>query len=402
MNTDAKHEWQVQDGLQELFDDEYSRPGKQYLLPYGTPLTLSDFEPHRFHSDGVMGWRIDAFDWDGELTTYVIKPLPGRPRVAKAYKTYLPVLLGFSDRHLIPLKCQRVDTRLLVPVDRVTNWCDWILRQDAYYRTAPQENPGDESLDDLAATMKKLERDITDYISGEENLGTFKTVKAFQDWLDWVLASSPVSAEVFQVWPRQMGDGMPSSDLLTMARATWTGESDGGDGTVLDGSEGILMLDEVSFSSDLTMRSWLHDMGRTNMHVGLSVKASGGQFTGYEAYGCIPWVKLQQAAKLTRNTRRRSKWWGVHVLKTDLAMVFPSFNTNVFAEVDEDGLMTSINPWSTFVRASFHFARDRYEREFGRWLDPSTELTVEELDRGVAWAEAVARGEHPKLADFPR
>jgi len=366
--------------LRELFEAEFGW-AKMPLLPYGTPLTLEDFECWSPSPEAPMGWTIQALDERGRLVEYRISPLPDNPHKATATVDGKPA------------KCRQIGTKEELPVDLVTKWCDWILLTDAHARIAARRDV--KSPDWLEHEMHRLDRGVSADAVYEDNIGTFASVKGLERWANWALSDTVVRVEMFQVWPRYgakkpVGDG--ASDALRVSRRRW-GSMLCGDEWKPDGSE-LLEPSSFVFDPELRVWDWRNGMGGAGMKLGLNLDHSGSELLGYRMSGAISWEGLHTNCRLVRSKGQRSDWWGLHVLDTDLAMVFPSHDVNFVIGTQDDGSFCYISPWMTGSRAIVNVARDKMEREWGRWLDMTVELSEAELAEGIKKAEAMARGRH--------
>jgi hypothetical protein len=86
---------------------------------------------------------------------------------------------------------------------------------------------------------------------------------------------------------------------------------------------------------------------------------------------------------------KTKSWWGVRVVGTDVALIFPRNLTSVIVRTDGDGAEFHINTQPTWERAERNEAVDSFEREWGKWLDPDVTLTQAELEEGIKKAEAM-------------
>jgi len=365
-------------GLSEYFDDESAGTGQPYLLPYGTPLTLSDFKAWTT-ADGMPGWSIDACSADGLIVTYQISPTVGAPMYATVTADGKSVL------------CRDVGSLRLRQLDRVTAWCDFILRTDAAGRRVAQRRA--EMSDSPIESLGEIDAGFEDTWEWEENLANFKTIGELQAWLDDKFACSELKIEAFQVWPGVSSGPARDADTTLLCSREW-GDVPGDAATVaLDGSEGQLTPGEVAWGPRTDPYDWCKAMGDARARTGTHVTTSGSQFLSYEASNVIPMAWLQSHCRLGDIPDwGRSAWWGLHLQRTDLATVFPSGLSNLCLTFWNYGAGLHFYPTQTEFSERRNTARDHFERVWGRWLDPEVTLTPDELAEGVRHGDALLDG----------
>jgi len=363
--------------LRELFEVEYGW-AKMPLLPYGTPLTLEDFECWPPSPGLPMGWKIRALDDRGDSVEYRISPLPDEPKKA----------IATVDGK--PAKCREIATLEELSVAPIIKWCDWILLTDAHARISAGRDVQVE--DWLYDEIHRLDSGVSQYCVHEDNIGTFASVTSLEKWANWALATSVVRVEILQVWPRGATPGETSEPLraLRVSRRMW-GSYVSIDDWTPDNSE-VAKPSAFIFDPNMDLWSWREGMANAGMRVGMSIDHSGSEMLGYRVANAVSWQALQANCRLSRGHNRRSTWWAIHVLGTDLATVMPSTDVNLVIGVQDDGAMVYIQPWMTDKRAPVNQGRDKMEREWGRWLDMTVELSDAELAEGINKAEAMARG----------
>ncbi|WP_375237464.1 hypothetical protein [Microbacterium schleiferi] len=85
------------------------------------------------------------------------------------------------------------------------------------------------------------------------------------------------------------------------------------------------------------------------------------------------------------------EWLAIHVIGTDAAIVVPTAYTLLEAKVDNDGATVTFSAHESGRRTVRNRRRARFEAEWGEWLDEHVTLTDEQIDVGIARAEAIFR-----------
>jgi len=162
---------------------------------------------------------------------------------------------------------------------------------------------------------------------------------------------------------------------------------------VLDGTEERVINDYclAGFAVDYAPAAW--EFSRISKHMpplpATRVATEGKQIIGYCSDHVVPLQELRASCQLKTAVepadlnKVKSDWWGIYVADTDLAMVFPSSGWNIMVQTDCDGAVVDVDAAPTLYRKDINYANNRYERQWGRWLDPNVTLTEAELAEGL-------------------
>jgi len=347
-----------------------------YLPPYGTPLTLSAFQAK------PQGWEITAFDADGVETTYSIPVPDGETRVAA---------IQLSPPSEGTLKCRDVYSKRLSTKATPVQWVDWILTNDADYRTG-LSNEQWEGSDDVALMDEQ-----------EENLANFKTLGEFQAWLDEVLEPTDRKLIAFEVteFPergetRKIAVGEP--DGTTTSLEEWADPLFlmRRDGRGREPDQGPLYKSFSQFHTRLGGDFWWNWPGTgNNSGEELRHMRPKPQLDFWDDdYWADYYISLELLRERTTLNEapetvnpKAGAWWGLRLADTDHALAFPSRGTNVIIDYHANGRQLSVNARATDYRATLNKANEAHYRQWGKFRDPDATLTPEEVEAGIAAAE---------------
>ena len=345
-----------------------------YLPPYGTPLTPDDFKTLQPSSSGCQRWGIQALDEQGNVIDWVITTTG----IGSPFATATA-----NGDHVM---CRDLATKRMTLHAKVQRWYDWILFQDAAGRAVPDDT--DSQQVDMATSMRRIECGIVDYSQKEECLANFRRISDFQGWLNDVLAPTSVQVTAFDVT-------VPTDTEVPYLRSSeWQSDALSPGRRLLDEMEGTVTQLDLQCGPGMSPDEWIGQTAKKGLHFGLLLRMSGSEFIGYAADGYVSYSELVASARLSRSdSHKPGDWWGIHIKRTDFALVFPRRRSNLVIETYNDGSTVHFVPWGTVYRGKENAARHLFERMWGKWLDPDTELSDMELAVGIARAEAMVRGD---------
>ena len=363
---------------------------RAYLPPYGTTLDPSQF--HWTAPDGHEGggWRVSARNTDGVLGEYLIKLTGGDddgPGLAVCWRDGQQC--DYEDAVTLSHNKDGEAT--------VRRWYDWVLRQDAAGALATRANQWDG--DDLAAKMHRLEHGV---VIGDEHQCFPRgwTLGKFQQWLDKASALSPVVVKAYAVKKRhrmKLDAHSILEDTLfaTTEHLNCSNEPD------------KKTFETFGFHISMTPNRWLR--GGPHVNMGgfttatpevlplMTLLMQGSQIGMICAHAFVPFNKMAELYELDDDVAADDEWWAIRAEGTNLALVFPRNHVNLFAETKGDGAELSIRVADHKGQTDENRLTDRFNRVWGAWLDQSRALTPEELNVGIAHAEAIARGDADPL-----
>jgi len=355
----------------------YGRPIESYLPddylpPYCTPLGPRAFQQT---SDPMRpGWTVTALDEHGQTVRYMIElRSPNGDRV-----------IATVDGK--PVRGRDIATRLQFESGAVSQWYDWILATDAEARmnNAQPQWKGD----DLASSVHCLEHGVVHYDTQDENTANFAHTSELQHWLDDVLAGTSISVLVLRLDRLDSWELVDDSPQVTaLGRRHWHPECVPPIGPWLDDSSATVTYLPVKFDPGLDADCWW-SVYANSYSPWIRLSTSGRQITGYCAEGFVPLTTLETIADVsTDDDGVRGSWWSIRVVGTDLVLVFPANDTMLTVETDYDGAAVKLTARNAITRAVFNAVKDHFSRIWGKWLDPDSHLTDEELAGGINKAE---------------
>jgi len=388
-----------------------------YQPPYGTSLYPDSFK-YLEGSPDIAGdaatkadgyWQASTTDKDGNTVIYTLT----RP----ATKTENCVVWK-NDQEVLP---QDVNTKEYRPLPLGLTY-DWVLGEEAAARLAnAQPQWSGQSLD---AVLRRIEHNVSTYSRTEVNLKNFGTLTDFQNWLDKELSATTVKAEAFEIRPfprRNMNKPWRSKHIKvqTLVRH-WHPEVECHLAAEPDANGVQNLLTSIYLDTDLDSEKFYNqgDCSHSLVSPLVSILHDGAELTRYEAqyvveidelekHGVIYWAKDIASGKadhqitlppLNENGWHKP-WWGIAFPEIGLAMAFPRIGTNLLLNTESDGAEMNVRAEETMHRTQINYLVDGFERTWGKWIDPDSNMTQAELDLGVARAEALVAGlEHgPEL-----
>jgi len=372
----------LRDSIDGLMPDDY-------LLPYGTPLTLKDFKP----LPDAAGWEIEALDADKHPRHFEISYLDFSEMSEREIDDLCATATADGD----PITWRDPASRRKSDQAPLADWVDFILAQDAEARNVTEQKEW--SGGDLSDSLHRIEHQVWAKDADEENLDNFDSIAEFQEWLDKRLRGTTVKATAFEIEDTDRPFTDKESKVLLVLRH-WHPNPKPPIGVVPDGSE-VREPDQYClcwFHTDYQPDTWLTLEKKIPPEPTFSVATEGSQIISYCSDFVVPLAELRELYQLIPATSNvvdsiprtpKRRWWGLMVEPIQLAMVFPSSGWNVIVRQEFDGWVVLFDAARTDVRAAINDAEGTFQREWGRWLDPNVALTDTELAAGVRKAEAL-------------
>lgn len=341
-------------------------------MHHGGPLSA------RVRADYVMPPGADALidaatavagrDPSWEVTALSDAGAPTRIRITRsAAEGYLASVVASGEPNATLRHPYDKTAGLPAPLE---DWIDAIALADAAGRRVIAQDRW--AGEDAAAAVERIEHRIVAYTDEEIATGDIDELRA---WFTDVLRTTTARVEVHDV-----GE-------LPYVRA-----GDDADTTLLrafDGDEVVGWLPRA-VSTDVDPAAWMVDpitlrTGRTiPVHPRCWVRTSGAATTSLTADHVVSWRELAaHPTALTRVDGAGSGWVAVHVVGSDVALVFPLAEAHVRVRTDDDGATMLLSATAAAPCRDEHRRRGTFEREWGAWLDPSVELDDTTLAKGL-------------------
>lgn len=328
-----------------------------YEAPYG--FGTSQFA---VSADG-SGWRVAAYDASGMRVEYAI------------------VLSGDGDnraRASVFSGEPPVETRLQHPYRKdvgdpapIAEWIDAIALADAMGKRVKEQGAWAEET--LEAAVDRSVHRIVAYEDGEIATSDGAEVRA---WLERMLETTAVRVELLGLRNHPVDDEHLDEHLL--CRYT-DGELDG--------------WLPISVSTEWLHTAWLAHEWNTNggavrPRPWVMVKTSGNQVTRVDADHVISWPALAASPHVTPDLVD-AQWLVVHIVGTDVAVVFPHERAHIAVRIDDDGALVTLSVDDAGLCEARHRRRADFEREWGQWLSGSQPTSDDHLRAGILRAEAL-------------
>lgn len=114
----------------------------------------------------------------------------------------------------------------------------------------------------------------------------------------------------------------------------------------------------------------------------MSLGLEGAAIEWYEADYCVGYGRVRDQLFEVDDPAEPPRWFGIHLLGTDVVLACPRTSTVLTASFDHDGAVISLvaRPWRS--RIADLRLEDAYRTRWQRWLDP-----LEPLDEATVAAE---------------
>lgn len=319
-----------------------------YRPVYGSALTPDAFAPAAWCS-----WNASGVTSDGRPARYEIIVPPSSGESARLRIDGVPQ--SFQHPYTKELGVESA------PLDVVL---DLVGAQDAAGRGVGADRRW--AGDDLPTVLSRIEHSVVRFDSSEVAVGSLSSLRELRDWLREALEATQLEIEVLAIthWPFEEG-GRPRMEQFPH--------------TDFDAGRRFFPR---PLSTDTDPMLWL-----AGVRPEVAVSTSGRAILDVRSQIAVSWEALESTAVLDREDGRRAAWWAIRVLGTDEVIGFPRRGSNITVDTDGDGSRVRISAAPTREREAYHRRRARFEGEWARWLDPTVDLTNDELRRGIAQAE---------------
>lgn len=330
------------DGLTQQASSPLDARDSEYIPPHGTALDRTAF---RDRAEGTSV-EVTGLDRRGSTRTYVLRPAPAGG------------LYTATDHPGESIALETVGELHLTEVADAQEWYDFILREDARGRAERRIDPhwGGEDLD---RQLLRVEHDVVAY-SSEVLSPRALTLDEFRDRLRHELRTIHIAQP--KVAPAELPVGLDMSDAFLLRRVTIDL-----DGPALEYRAKPWLAEA---DDDSSIRAWVYgsDEGDT-LHPGLHLRAGDGTVH----HGLL--TDVLEASEVEAALARAagepdSPWWVIVEPTTGMGLLVSREHHLVTVETDHDGATVRIDVEPRRQAVNRLRDRDRFERQWGAWLDP--------------------------------
>jgi len=403
--------------ITDFMSDDYAPPYRAALRP--TDFEFFDGSDVGGDVAGYWGWRVRGLARDGSPCDYVIAnaycfdPFEDDPGTEHPHfgLRRMESMIVSGEPPVFAERLQHPFTRELEGEGAVDDWVWEIQSRDAEGRDHGRQSRW--AGDDLESMVGRAEWGIVAYSTHEVSLRSLWTRGDLRRWFTSALAGTQVSVEFADVTrmpafeSRFVSTGAFLRDILPdgavpyrpilmsteFDRQEWMAQRVS---FARDGGDALHSIDEIepivwtNMSGSEVLSCWATKVLLWSELVADAEIDRHPQVAGTAVQA--PQVSdMSPAARDADDATSVGEWLAIHVIGTDAAIVVPTAYTLLEAKVDNDGATVTFSAHESGRRTARNRRRARFEAEWGEWLDEHVTLTDEQIDVGIARAEAIFR-----------